>query len=194
MAAKRSLPSVPVSHPECVTAAARRLLIRRVFDLLGAARGALWWQTSHPDFGDCAPLLKMYPEYDWVLHDSIFKATSTSLIFRTVGLVFSSAAGAKEDDTKEGSAPAPGTVAIHPQAPVWQCHDVDGSSSWWLALMYAQGLLDPPYVQRYEEHYTGCPMCIYHVEIARLTTRMFPEASHEAKDFRQAVGMTQKRF
>jgi hypothetical protein len=197
MTDKPSLPSAPELRPEDVDAAARRLLIRRVFDVLGGPRGTLWWQTSHPDFG-CAPLLKLYPHYDWVLHDTIFNATSTSPVFRTVGLVASRVKGAKEDEKNEGSAPALGITpfsrATNPKPPVWGCHDIDGSSSRWLALVYVQTGLEPPWDRLYEDHFLGCPMCIYCIEIARLTRELFPNETFAAQRLRRAVRPSRERY
>jgi hypothetical protein len=173
-------------RPIDITTAARRLLFRRVFDLLGAPRGALWWQTSHPDLNDCAPILRVYPQYDWELHDKIFTADPTAAVFRTVGLVGSGSAGVAEEQ-REHCAPVTETTHAPSAKPVRQCHDIDGSSSWWLALMYVQGGLEQPWIRRYEEHFMRCPMCVYHIEIARLTQQMFPDAAREAQGLRQAV-------
>src|ERR1700724_2514966 len=106
-------------RPIDITAAARRLLFRRVFDLLGAPRGALWWQTEHPDLNDCAPIVRVYPQYDWELHDTIFDADPTAAVFRTVGSVGSGAAGAEEE--KGHSAPVPDTTHAWSATPVWPC-------------------------------------------------------------------------
>ena len=160
-------------RPADITAAARRLLFRRVFDLIGAPQGTLWWKTPHPDFDRRAPILRVYPRYDWVLHETVLNATPMAAVFRSFSRACGSATGAKEGDKQEGSTPAPGIATINPKAPVWECHDFDGSSSWWLALMYAQGKLEPPWILRYEEHFMHCPMCIYHIEIARLTGEIF---------------------
>jgi hypothetical protein len=159
-------------RPFDVTAAARRLLIRRVFDLLGAPRGVLWWQTPHPDMENGAPLLRIYPQYDWDLHEVVFNATHTDAVFRTVGLVAARAPGATEDEPHSASVTA--TRRAQPTAPGWACHDTDGSSSWWLILLYVQGGLEPPWIRRYEEHFMGCPMCVYHIEVARLIRETFP--------------------
>lgn len=183
-----SLQPVLEGRPINITAAARRLLFRRVFDLLGAPRGALWWQTLHPDLNDCAPIECVYPQYDWSLHDTIFDADPTAAVFRTVGLVGSGAAGARQ--ASEHSAPVTETTHARSATPVWRCHDIDGSSSWWLALMYVQGGLEQPWIRRYEDHFMDCPMCIYHIEIVRLTQEMFPDAAHEAQRLRRAVGET----
>ncbi len=169
-----------------ITAMARRLVLRRVFDLLGARHGALWWQTPHPDLGEYAPLACIYPQYDWNLHDTLLDASPTAAVFRTVGLVDSRATGAKE--ARAHSAPVTETTSARSAAPVWKCHDVDGSSSWWLALMYVQWGVTQPWITPYEEHFMHCEMCIYHIEIARLTIEMFPDRVSEAQKLRRAVG------
>lgn len=188
-----SQPSLSGTHDRCVlesrsvniTAMARRLLLRRVFDLLGAPRGVLWWQTPHPDLGEFAPLSRVYPRYDWNLHDSLLEAGPTAAVFRTVGLIETRATGAKEARAD----PAPVTETNRPPtAPVWGFHDVDGSSSWWLALMYVQWGMARPWTRRYEEHFMHCEMCVYHVEMARLTIEMFPDRANEAQVLRRAAG------
>jgi len=188
-----SQPGVSCAHDPWVlegrsidlTGMARRLALRRVFDLLGAPRGALWWQTPHPDLGECAPLECIYPQYDWNLHDTLVDASPTAVVFRTVGLADSRASGTKEE--RAHSAPVTETTIARSAAPVWKCHNVDGSSSWWLALMYVQGGITQPWIRLYEEHLMCCEMCVYHIEIARLTTSMFPDQAHEAQKLRAAV-------